>query len=197
MNYLAHTYLSFGDEYLVLGNFLADIISLKESRLLPDEFDRGFILHKKIDQFTDKHEEVKKVIQLLRPRHSKYSPVVSDILFDYYLAKNWESYSTVALRDFANNSYHILNRYKEHIPVLYRDLVGRMIKGDFLMNYGSKEGLAFTLGKMQQKAKFESNFLDALLDIEDSDREFNDAFNRFFPDLIEHVSTDYWKETYS
>ncbi len=59
MNYLAHMYLSCYDEDLIVGNILVDMMQIKRLRELPDQYDRGFELHRKIDSYTDNHPLVK------------------------------------------------------------------------------------------------------------------------------------------
>lgn len=54
MNYLAHIYLSGNHELLTLGNFMADGIRGKDYLKLHPEIQKGVILHRIIDTFTEK-----------------------------------------------------------------------------------------------------------------------------------------------
>ena len=83
-----------------MGNFLSDLLHLRDLEKLPDEYSRGINLHRLIDTFTDNHPNVRMVNAALHPYVGKYAPVASDVLFDYFLANNWEHYSTIFFPDF-------------------------------------------------------------------------------------------------
>ncbi|HMP30140.1 MAG TPA: hypothetical protein PKD85_11095, partial [Saprospiraceae bacterium] len=85
MNFLAHLHLSCSDEYLLVGNYLSDMITLKESENLPEQYFKGVKLHRLIDSFTDNNVIVRGVNSLLQKYVGKYAPVASDVIFDYYL----------------------------------------------------------------------------------------------------------------
>ena len=55
MNYLAHVYLSCADEALTIGNFIADHVKGKAYLDYPETIQKGILLHRKIDHFTDQH----------------------------------------------------------------------------------------------------------------------------------------------
>ena len=53
MNYLAHIYLSGGDPEVTVGNFMADAVKGKDYQNYSEGIQRGIILHRAIDTFTD------------------------------------------------------------------------------------------------------------------------------------------------
>ena len=108
MNFLAHLFLAGNDEGLIIGNFIADSIRGKETNNYPESIRRGIVLHRQIDHFTDTHPVVKRTVQRLRKSSEKYAPVVSDVIYDHFLAANWNQYSSIPLKQFANQSYHFL-----------------------------------------------------------------------------------------
>ena len=55
MNFLAHAYLSFGQEEILVGNLVADFIKGKELRQFSEDIQIGILLHREIDSFTDTH----------------------------------------------------------------------------------------------------------------------------------------------
>jgi acyl carrier protein phosphodiesterase len=99
MNHLAHFVLSGGDADLAIGNFVADFIT---NRQLPDfsaGVQRGIWLHREIDAFTDSHPIVKQSTKRLHPFHHKYSPVIVDVYYDYLLAKNWDTFFELNIKN--------------------------------------------------------------------------------------------------
>jgi len=189
MNYLAHIFLSCDNEDLLIGNFIADSISINDVASLSEEVQAGVNLHRKIDTFTDTHAIVRKATKRLMPHHRKYSPVVIDVLYDHLLANNWESYSKYSLPDYAQYVYDIFSRRMDEMPPRLKKNLPRMIEHDWLNNYKSIEGIKFTLDKMDVRTRFPSNFggaVDHLL--EDYDL-FTEEFNAFFPDIIAYVDS--------
>src|SRR5690606_18079231 len=105
MNFLAHLFLSFDDEHLLVGNFIADDIANQEVKTLPESIQKGVVLHRKIDSFTDKHPKVLESARFLYPLHSKYAPVLLDVFYDFLLANNWEKYAEEPFEVFVQKTY--------------------------------------------------------------------------------------------
>lgn len=179
--------LSCTDDYLLMGNFLADMLDLHETEKLPGAYHQGVKLHRLIDSYTDVHPMVSQVNKLLHPNHHKYAPVVSDVIFDYFLALNWSRFEIRPLNSFCQMVYQIIG---EHIHLLSgrkRNMVEHMVKDDFLMKYTNLEGMQFVFNKMSARSRYVSNFPKAIEDIEDHYEEINRLFNLFYPDLVGEV----------
>ncbi len=187
MNYLAHTLLSFGDESILIGNFITDFINAKQARALEQQFQKGVNLHRSIDSFTDSHKMFIQGRRRLAEHHGKYSPVVLDILYDYLLAKNWSKYSQVSLDKHANDSYAIFNKHAKVFVengVMY---IPKMISHEFLQSYAEEDKVRYVLGKMDERTKFDSHFHLAMDHLLEDYESYEKEFNSFFPDIISMV----------
>ena len=60
MNFVAHQYLSFENQSLQIGNLLGETVKGKQYLDFPEEIQKGILLHRSIDTYTDSHETVKK-----------------------------------------------------------------------------------------------------------------------------------------
>ena len=189
MNYLAHILLSCNNEDILMGNFIADSISINEVASLPKEVQAGVRLHRKIDSYTDSHAIIRQGTQRLKPHHRKYSPVVIDVLYDHLLANNWERYSGSSLPVFAQDVYRIFSRRMEEMPASLKRKLPVMIEHDWLNNYKTIEGLKFTLDKMDERTRFPSNFGGAVEHLLEDYDLFTEEFNAFFPDIIAYVDS--------
>ena len=189
MNFLAHLYLSYDDEDLLIGNFIADFIRNKDLHKYSPEIQKGVFLHRQIDTFTDNHPQVRKGTRRLHPQHHKYAPVVIDILYDHLLANNWSKYSNQSLDQFANDTYKILSNRIEELPLILQNRLPGMISGKWLQSYKTKEGLLYTLERMDKRAVFPSRFFTAVDQLEENYELFNNEFNLFFPDVIRFAKT--------
>src|SRR5262245_2138204 len=117
MNFLAHLYLSGNDPNIQLGNFIGDFV---KGRNLTEQFEtdvaRGIELHRVIDEFTDKHPVVKQSKVRLREKYRHYAPVIVDIFYDHYLAKNWDKFHKTFLPDYAEATYKMILSRENVLP---------------------------------------------------------------------------------
>ena len=187
MNFLAHLLLTHHNEDWMMGNMIADFISNRDLQSLKPEVREGVMIHRKIDTFTDTHESVRESIRRLHPIFHKYSPVVVDIYYDYFLSKNWRRYAALPIVEFSVDVYGTFNSRMEEVPDLMKPRLQSMISHNFLENYGTKTGIQFTFNKFQERVKFPVSFeqaSDIMMVYED---EFNDEFNVFFPEIKKYI----------
>jgi len=183
LNYLAHIYLSFSDDDILLGNFAADFIRNKEVKKLPDSQVNGVLLHRLIDAYTDIHPDVKQSTKRLRSIQGKYAPVVSDILYDYILAKHWDTFHPEPLSVFKGKVYDRLSNKLAEFPEKTRMKIERMVAGDFIQSYESMEGIHGVFLRMDRRTSFPSKFAEATLQLEEQEEQFTQDFLAFFPQM--------------
>ena len=184
MNYLAHMYLSCSDEDLIIGNMLVDMMNIKRLRELPQQYHKGFELHRLIDSYTDDHPKVKEAVLRLRDNHRKYAPVVIDIFYDYVLSLEWKRYSGEDIQDFCDGIYAILKKHLQNLP---EDIVLRlekMIASNYLMTCSSPEEIRGVFNIIDRRARFTNSFSLATDDLLEDYEYFRDNFFDFFPDMI-------------
>lgn len=183
MNFLAHAYLSFDQEKILVGNFAADFIKGRDLHLYEEGIQMGIMLHREIDTFTDTHPLVKAGQSYLRPKFRHYSTVISDIFFDYFLAKNWSKYSNQPLGNFASKTYDLMEQYHDQLPEDFNQLLNWMKKQNWLVAYGSQEGIQRALNGLTRRAKFDSKMNEATAVLQEKEQEFEVIFFAFFEDL--------------
>lgn len=187
MNHLAHCFLSFDDEDLLLGNFIGDFVKGTDWKNYPQAVQKGILLHRAIDSFTDSHPLADLSVNRLRPFAGRYSPPFVDILYDHLLALSWEKYSEVPFEEFAFKTYAQLGKRAAEMPIFLQERLPKMLDGRFLHGYTQREGLDWVLRKFSQRLP---KHLDpyAISDAFFSEIDvFSTDFGGFFPDLIEHT----------
>ncbi len=183
MNFLAHIYLSGDNDELKIGNFIADGIPGNKYKHYSKEIQKGILLHRQIDSFTDTHPVVRKSKKRLHPRYRHYAGVIIDILYDHYLAKNWSVYSDVDLNEYAKQFYDLLMANHHILPEKIKYLLPYMIKGNWLYSYRTLEGIEDVLIGMNRRTKNKSKMNLAIEDLKLHYSEFEDDFTSFFDDL--------------
>lgn len=190
MNFLAHIYLSGEDKNIMLGNFIGDYVKGKKYENYADPIQKGILLHRKIDYFTDKHPVVKKSSQLLKPKFNRYSGVVIDLFYDHFLASNWANYSSQPLNKFAANFHQLLIRNYFKLPGEVKSFLPFLIKNKRLENYQYIDGIEKSLSIMTKYTSIPSHVHFAIQQLSVHYNEFQDDFNLFFNDVQEMVSEE-------
>lgn len=186
MNFLAHIYLSGKNDDLILGNFIADSIKGKKYLQYPEGIQKGIILHRAIDTYTDSHPIVKKSAAKLHKNYSHYSGVIVDIFYDHFLASNWEIYSAVPLENFITEFYKLLQKNFNLLPAPVQRFLPYMISENWLLSYSSTEGISRILYQMNIRTKNIVQMDRAVNDLQEHYAEFRDEFQAFFPQLKEY-----------
>ncbi len=193
MNFLAHLYLSGDNPKIKIGNFIGDFVKGKN---LAERFDaetvNGITLHREIDWFTDTHPVVKQSKDRLRPKYRHYAGVIVDIFYDHFLAKNWDRYSHQLLPDFAEECYATIQQHESILPEEVKQMMPYMIKGNWLVNYSSLEGIQRALSGMARRTRFESKMEESVTDLQHHYEDFKMEFEIFFPELAAHCDT--WRK---
>ncbi|MFH6603963.1 ACP phosphodiesterase [Maribacter algicola] len=184
MNFLAHIYLSFGDDEVTLGNFIADSIRGNKYQHLPERVQKGVLLHRAIDTYTDAHDIPKKSSKRLHKNYSHYSRVIVDIFYDHFLAKNWSAYSNTPLDVFVEHFYDLLEDNYVILPQGVKRMMPYMIADNWIYNYSKMEGIGKVLNGMNRRTQNKSKMNFAILDLEEHYEAFEVEFTSFFDELI-------------
>ena len=184
MNFLAHIYLSFGDPQITLGNFMADSIRGKDYQQYPEQMQKGVLLHRAIDTFTDTHPITRRSSKRLHRRYRHYSMVIVDIYYDHFLARNWNSYCEIPLEKFTDNFYRLLEENLEVMPETVQNMAPYMITDNWLLNYRELEGIHKVLKGLNRRTGLKSGMDKAVEELEGFYSEFEAEFTAFFDELI-------------
>ncbi len=173
----------------MVGNFIADHVKGRQIDVFPEEIKAGILLHRRIDAFTDSHPVVEESKARLRPQFRKYAPVIADIYYDHFLARDWAQYHEQSLDEFAAGAYALMNSHADIIPPRALHMLGFMEKQNWLKNYGSLEGLHRALNGLSKRTAFESGMEHAAHFLQQHYDAFENDFNAFFPELITFCQT--------
>jgi acyl carrier protein phosphodiesterase len=132
MNFLAHLLLAGDDEGLRLGAILGDFVRGKQALAqFDDDIQRGIMLHRHIDAFTDSLPGISELRSWFLPPFRRYGGIIIDLAFDYELANRWNGYSETSLEDFDQGVREMLARHNSQLS--------GQLKG--FMRYADRRGL--------------------------------------------------------
>ena len=184
MNFLAHIYLSGDNDLIKIGNFMADGIRGKHFENYPLEIQKGIVLHRAIDTFTDSHPIFRQSTKKLHEKYHHYAGVIVDVFYDHFLAKNWIQYSDENLDDFVDRFYQSLQANNSNLSERTKALMPYMIKYNWLVSYQTIEGINQILTQMDQRTKNESKMRFATDELLQFYSEFETEFTEFFKEII-------------
>lgn len=191
MNYLAHIYLSFKDEEITIGNFIADSIRGNKYHHLPNRVQKGIMLHRAIDTFTDAHPIARASSKRLHANYSHYSRVIVDIFYDHFLAKNWAKYSSVSLETFVSGFYDLLEDNYAILPPGVKRMMPYMIADNWLLTYAEIGGIGRVLQGMNRRTQHKSGMNNAVDDLREHYDQFESEFILFFAELEAYTLDQY------
>ncbi|MBL0738409.1 DUF479 domain-containing protein [Flavobacterium sp. GN10] len=187
MNFLAHIYLSGDNDLIKIGNFMADGIRGKQFEHFPEDVQKGILLHRFIDTYTDSHDIFRKSTKRLHERYHHYAGVIVDIVYDHFLAKNWTQYSDEELELFVKRFYHSLHNNYDILTEKTQGLMPYMIERNWLLSYRTTEGIQNILTQMDRRSKNISQMQFAVEELTEFYNEFEEEFTLFFEEMREQA----------
>ena len=186
MNFLAHVYLSGDNDLIKIGNFMADGIHGKHFDTFPIAIQKGIILHRSIDTFTDAHPIFRQSTKRLHANYHHYSGIIVDIFYDHFLAKNWSNYSDERLEDYSERFYQSLRDNYDDLTPKTQKMMPYLIEHNWLLSYQTIEGIESVLTKMDTRMKLDSNMRFSVAELKTYYSDFESEFTAFFATLIVH-----------
>ncbi|WP_347049469.1 acyl carrier protein phosphodiesterase [Flavobacterium olei] len=183
MNFLAHIYLSGENDLIKIGNFMADGIRGKQFAHFPEDVQKGILLHRFIDTYTDSHDIFRTSTKRLHDRYHHYAGVIVDIVYDHFLAKNWAKYSDEKLEDFIHRFYNSLHENYDILTEKTQGLMPYMIERNWLLSYRTVEGIHQILTQMDRRSKNISKMQFAVEELREFYDEFEQEFTLFFEEI--------------
>lgn len=191
MNFLAHIYLSFEDDEITIGNFIADSIRGNKFKHYPERIQKGILLHRAIDTFTDAHPIARQSSKRLHKNYSHYSRVIVDIFYDHFLAKNWQRYSSMPLPLFTDRFYDLLEANFEILPEGVQRMMPYLVTDNWLLSYASIDGISRVLNGMNRRTQNRSKMNFAVEDLQEHYTAFEIEFTLFFEEVITFAKAKY------
>ncbi|MDR2121703.1 MAG: ACP phosphodiesterase [Flavobacteriaceae bacterium] len=186
MNIVAHQLLSYKIPDIQLGNVLGEIVRGKDYQNYPQPIATGILLHRNIDFFTDSHPIVKETTRIFHKSYGKFSPIITDVIYDFFLIKNWHLFCDEDFEDFKKSCYKLVQSTEILFPKKLDVILKSLIEDDWFEKYKTYEGIEWTLHNLGKKSKFHYNMADmgnSVKEIYLQEKNIEDQFMRFYPQI--------------
>ncbi|MFP4487829.1 MAG: ACP phosphodiesterase [Bacteroidales bacterium] len=191
MNVLAHIYLSGDSDEIIIGNYIGDYVKGRDYLKYPELIKKGIILHRHIDEFTDKHPVVHRSKMHFTRKYHKYAGVVIDILYDHYLTKEWDTFSRRPLESLTYQFYRAMVNNYEILPPKVKDRFPFFIINNWIESYKTSKGLRKVLSTLSKRTSLPPESKYAIRTFNKNYYSLEEDFMEFFPQLIEYVEKDF------
>ncbi|MCR4560352.1 MAG: acyl carrier protein phosphodiesterase [Bacteroidales bacterium] len=180
---MAHIYLSGDNPLIQLGNFAGDWIKgniTSSEKKYPADMVLGIKMHRFIDSFTDSDSTVQKSVSRLKTDFGLYASIVNDVVYDYFLAKNWEKYSTESLEEYSSRFYANCLKYFDILPPEVKLIIPHLILSGRLESYKTLHGLQAALKTMSEKTSLPDLAEKAVKIVKDNTNAYQEEFSEFW-----------------
>ena len=162
---------------------MADGIRGKHFEHLPEDVQKGVILHRAIDTYTDAHPIFRESTKRLHEQYHHYAGVIVDVFYDHFLAKNWNKYHDQDLEGFAQRFYKSLHDNHYCLTDRTKNMLPYMEQHNWLVTYRTVEGIERILTQMDRRTKTDSRMGLSVSELRNSYDLFEKEFTEFFEDL--------------
>lgn len=186
MNYLGHSFLSFGNSDLLFGNMIGDFVKgTIKLETYPPTVQKGIRLHRKIDEFSDKHIAHIMAKNFFKPEYKLYAGAFIDVAFDYFLANDPRFFASEAeLFNFTQSTYLSLAQHQKDFPEKFAHLFPYMESQNWLYNYRTVKGIEKAFQGLVHKAAHLNDAHPAYRIFISHFYELNQRYYEFIDDVV-------------
>ena len=189
MNYLGHLVLSGNDSEILFGNFIADAIKGNSYLEWPENIQKGILLHRFIDNFTDNNNHYLLGKRRFYEKFPKMGGIVNDILYDHLLWNYDHKNKTLQLTKEIIRYYKILDDFSENMPEKIKPLYKYMRRDDWLNNYQYEEEMRKILKRMGKRINYSKNLELSFEIYKKSSSDYEKEFELFYNEIKEKTSS--------
>jgi acyl carrier protein phosphodiesterase len=181
MNFLAHSYLSFNNDELLVGNMISDFVKGKRKFDYAEPIQQGITLHRAIDAFTDEHPATKAAKEYLKPAVGLYAGAFMDVVYDHFLAIDPTEFPAGELLQHTSYTYGVLQYHAPVLPTHFQQMLPFMVSQNWLHNYRFNWGIEKSFGGVVRRAKYLASADEVFRLFEKHYTSLQNCYNDFFP----------------
>ncbi len=195
MNHLAHFFLAGRDPDLLVGGFLGDYVKGRLHGERTQAIEAGIKMHRSIDTFTDNHRKTRSSQRRFEPKFRRVSGIMTDIIYDHFLAIHWKDYHHLDLQTFSDATFDILLASTEHFPDTAVRNCARMNEANSLVHYRNEEFVDRSLHYLSGRLSRANPLAEGFIQFQNNREGLESDFQAFFPELMKFVEN--WKSEHT
>ncbi|MDD2319760.1 MAG: ACP phosphodiesterase [Geobacteraceae bacterium] len=189
MNHLMHLFLSGSKPEILVGNLMGDFVKGRLGDRFPAGIRRGIEIHRKIDSFAAGNEFFLRSKRHIDPYYGHFRAVLVDLFYDHFLARHWDTYSSVTLEEFVDNCHETLRRYETQLPPRLLELLPRMFSRHWLIAYREPAGIETALRRMSERLRRPGPLAEGYAELREKQDLLLSDFRFFLPDISAYTDS--------
>ena len=189
MNFLAHSLFADNDDLIVVGQYCGDFVRGGNLEQFPDGIREGIRRHRAIDTYTDQHPVNLQARNYFQKPLRRFAGVITDVVYDHYLARNWSLYCDRPLSEHAEFVYAALEKHRALMPADLQRFSEVVVQRNMLEAYREFDAVELALQRIASRSSRFQVLSTAAAATLALDAELSDCFAAFAPDLIAHVES--------
>ncbi len=188
MNFLAHLHIAEQSDSSLLGNLLGDFVKGDPDKQFSQLVVNGIRLHRWVDSYTDRHPLMLESKVLFPDSTRRFSPIALDMLWDHFLAKHWQEFHSLPLKDFVDNAHKQIQHHhalETDLPERYLMVTEKMWQGRWLESYSDLDNIEFTLQRMSQRSIRMKPLAECYQSFVEHYSIFSEVFFELYPDVLD------------
>ncbi|HQV06309.1 MAG TPA: ACP phosphodiesterase [Chitinophagaceae bacterium] len=163
---------------------ISDFVKGKKKNTYPVNIQRGILLHRLIDRFTDIHEATKEAKLIFQPKYRLYSGAFVDVVYDYYLANDASYFTENSLFQFSQEVYQSIDTYEKWLEPKFASFYPYMKKQNWLYAYRTPVGIQKSMAGLARRAKYIDDSQPAFQLFEKNNQLLEDCSRHFLADVV-------------
>lgn len=146
---------------------------------------QGIRRHRRIDAYTDRHPAVRACHDVFEPPVRRFAGIVTDVVFDHFLARDWANYSDVPIEHHVDTVHAALNELRSLLPADLQRFAHFMQQEKILLGNLHYSGVELTLQRLSTRSPRFAPMAQGAAIAAQHENQLLEAFNAFFPALVE------------
>ena len=184
MNYLGHSFFSQEKKDLfITGNVLGDFYKGLPKKLdYPSELIDGIIFHRYLDKITDENPIILNLKNSIT-NGRLFKGAIIDIFFDYFLAKNWNHFSSLNLELYSKSVYKSIDNSYIFLPENAKRTFFYLKEENWILNYQSIDFIENVLYRMGTHYKNGDILKNSIVYLKSNPNFYEENFFKFINDF--------------
>ncbi len=184
MNFLAHLHIAEHSQSSLLGNLLGDFVKGDPQGKFDDQIVQGVRLHRFVDAYTDSHQLILQSKQLFPNGHRRFAGIALDMFWDHCLARDWQNYHDLTLKDFCDYAEQTVNGTQASLPEAFVRTNSLMWKGRWLESYRELDNIEYALQRMSLRSSRMGKLAECYPYLEQNYASLNQVFSTLYPQIL-------------
>lgn len=185
MNFLAHLAIAHLTNTSAAANLVADYFKGPADAINPITVRTGILMHRFVDSYAQQNEIIRSCIAFFPESVRKMAPILTDLFFDHFLAKDWNDYMpAISLDAFLDVAWKEIQYELPLFPPIVQDFLAVFLRERWIDHYDSVQGMVMIIHRLSRRRRFLAALREGAEIIRNDYPAFEIKARIFFPNLF-------------